>query len=187
MVEAAYVGNRGAWWLSTVLDNYNALTPQMLWPPGLDINNAADRAILRAQIGSTAAGRFQNKLPYAGFPTTSTVAQSLRPFPQFTSGLAPLWAPQGHTWYDSLQAKVTKRFSHGLEASVRLHLGQGGTTRNRRAARSTTYSTGTQNKTHLRLLASAGERNFGQLPRSRAGGEQDRFPGRARLGHRDRC
>ena len=67
-------------------------------------------------IGSSAAGRFQNKLPYAGFPLTSTVAQSLRPFPQFTSGLAPLWAPQGRTWYDSLQAKVTQRVWHGLEA-----------------------------------------------------------------------
>ena len=114
VLDVSYVGNRGAWWLSTVLDNYNALTPQILAANGLDINNAADRAILRAQIQSTAAGRFQNKVPYAGFPVTSTVAQSLRPFPQFTSGLTPLWAPQGRTWYDSLQLKVTKRYSHGL-------------------------------------------------------------------------
>ena len=114
LVDVNYVGNRGAWWLSTVLDNYNAITPQILAASGLDINNPADRAILRAQIGSTAAGRFQNKLPYAGFPLTSTVAQSLRPFPQFSSGLSPLWAPEGRTWYDSLQLKVTKRYSHGL-------------------------------------------------------------------------
>jgi len=114
LLDVSYVGNRGAWWLSTVLDNYNALTPQILAANGLDINSAADRAILRAQIQSTAAGRFQNKVPYAGFPRTATVAQSLRPFPQFTSGLTPLWAPQGRTWYDSLQVKVTKRYSHGL-------------------------------------------------------------------------
>jgi hypothetical protein len=113
-VDVAYVGNRGAWWLSTVLDNYNALTPQILSANGLDINSSADRAILRATIGSAAAGRFQNKLPYAGFPLTATVAQALRPFPQFSSGLAPLWAPQGRTWYDSLQLKVTKRYSYGL-------------------------------------------------------------------------
>jgi hypothetical protein len=97
-----------------VLDNYNAITSQILTANGLDLNSQADRAILRATIGSTAAGRFQNKLPYAGFPLGSTVAQSLRPFPQFTAGLAPLWAPQGRTWYDSLQLKVTKRLSHGL-------------------------------------------------------------------------
>ena len=116
VVEASYVGNRGAWWLSSVLDNYNALSTTALQAAGLDINNAADRAILRATIGSTAAGRFQNKLPYAGFPLTSTVAQSLRPFPQFSSGLGALWAPEGRTWYDSLQAKVTQRVWHGLEA-----------------------------------------------------------------------
>ena len=80
VVEAAYVGNRGAWWLSSALDNYNALTPQLLLSQyGLDVNSAADRAILTAAIGSAAAGRFQNKLPYAGFPSTAGVAQALRP------------------------------------------------------------------------------------------------------------
>jgi hypothetical protein len=113
-VEASYVGNRGAWWLSTISDNYNALTPQFLSSQGLDISNAADRTILTSQITSAGAGRFQNKLPYAGF--SGSVAQSLRPYPQFTSGLSPLWAPQGRTWYDSLQAKVTQRVWHGLEA-----------------------------------------------------------------------
>ncbi|HEY4362468.1 MAG TPA: TonB-dependent receptor [Bryobacteraceae bacterium] len=116
-VDAAYVGNRGAWWLSTTLDNYNALTPQILSAAGLDINTAADRAILRATIGSSAAGRFQNKIPYAGFPLTATVAQALRPYPQFNSGLTPQWAPEGRTWYDSLQLKVNKRLSHGLDVT----------------------------------------------------------------------
>jgi hypothetical protein len=117
VVDAAYVGNRGAWWLSSTLVNYNALTPETLLAKGLDLNNAADRAILRAPLSSTAAGRFQNRVPYAGFPTTATVAQSLRPYPQFSSGLTPLWAPLGRTWYDSLQLKVTKRVSHGLDVA----------------------------------------------------------------------
>ena len=116
IVEAAYVANRGARWLSTNLDNYNALTPQFLLSQfGLDVNSATDRAILTSPIGLSTAGRFQGKLPYSGFPTTASVAQSLRPYPQFSSGLAPLWATQGRTWYDSLQAKVTKRLSHGLD------------------------------------------------------------------------
>src|ERR1700686_4999609 len=59
------------------------------------------------------SGRFQNKVPYAGFPTNSTVAQSLRPYPQF-GALTTWWSPLGKTWYDSLQAKATKRFSRGL-------------------------------------------------------------------------
>ena len=44
---------------------------------------------------------------------TLTVAQALRPYPQFGS-LVEDWAPLGNTWYDALQAKLTKRTSHGL-------------------------------------------------------------------------
>jgi len=115
VVEAAYVATRGAWWASSALTEYNALTPALLQQYGLDITNAADRTILSAQVGAGAAARFQNRLPYAGFPTSASVAQSLRPFPQFgnLTGAGPL----GRTWYDSLQAKVTKRLSHGLDLS----------------------------------------------------------------------
>jgi hypothetical protein len=45
------------------------------------------------------------------------VAQSLRPFPQFT-GIVQTWNPLGNTWYDSLQSKVTKRLSDGLDFVV---------------------------------------------------------------------
>ena len=117
VVDVSYIGNRGVWLPSTGAVNYNSNTPQSLLAAGLDITNAADRAILNAQIGSTAAGRFQNKLPYSNFPLTATVAQSLRPFPQFNGGIAPLWAPLGDNWYNSLQLKVTKRLSHGLDLS----------------------------------------------------------------------
>jgi hypothetical protein len=118
-VEAAYVGSRGIWWspISSPLVNYNYLSPDRLNSYGLSLNNPSDLAILNAQVGSTAAGRFQNKVPYAGFPLTATVAQSLRPFPQFNSGLTPIWAPLGDTWYDSLQVKVTRRLTHGLDAT----------------------------------------------------------------------
>jgi hypothetical protein len=50
--------------------------------------------------------------PCAGFAVSSTVAQSLRPFPQFGT-VSYLWAPLGRTWYDSMQIKAAKRFSHG--------------------------------------------------------------------------
>jgi hypothetical protein len=53
--------------------------------------------------------------PYATFPNTGTVAQALRPFPQFNNALTPRWSPLGKSWYDSLQVKVTKRYSHGLD------------------------------------------------------------------------
>jgi hypothetical protein len=64
------------------------------------------------KLSAANAARFP--APYASFPTTATVAQSLRPFPQFTN-ITSYWAALGSTWYDSLQVKLTKRFSHGLD------------------------------------------------------------------------
>jgi hypothetical protein len=113
LVEAAYVGNRAIWITYGSLVNYNYLSKERLASFGLSLNNPSDLTILSASITSAAAGRFQNRLPFPGF--TGTVAQSLRPFPQFNGGLTPLWAPLGNTWYDSLQVKATKRFSHGLD------------------------------------------------------------------------
>jgi hypothetical protein len=54
-------------------------------------------------------------LPYPGFPQTQTLAQALRPFPQFTNITNIKWVPTGKNWYDSLQIQGTKRFSHGLD------------------------------------------------------------------------
>ncbi len=45
------------------------------------------------------------------------VLQSLKPFPQFSSVIAPA-APMGRSWYDSLQLQLTKRLTHGLSANV---------------------------------------------------------------------
>ena len=53
---------------------------------------------------------------YPGFPSHSTLAQALRPYPQWYGVPSFLGPPMGDTWYDSLQIKVTKRYSHGLTA-----------------------------------------------------------------------
>jgi hypothetical protein len=115
VVEASYVGNRGVWWQANSLQNINALTPERLASFGLNINNAADRTLLTSRLDSAvAAQRGFSRPPYAGFPLTATVAQSLRPFPQFET-ITSSGTPQGNTWYDSLQIKATKRLSHGLD------------------------------------------------------------------------
>jgi hypothetical protein len=128
VVEATYVGNRGVWWTAPVLagQNYNALTPQGLksqW--GIDITNPADAALLTLPVSSAAV---QSRFPgfavvngavpsvYSGFPATQAFNQAIRPYPQWNTGAPPfLGPPLGDTWYDSLQAKVTKRYSHGLD------------------------------------------------------------------------
>ncbi|HEV3333687.1 MAG TPA: TonB-dependent receptor [Bryobacteraceae bacterium] len=125
VVDASYVGNRGAYWASPLLAglNYNALTPQMLKADGLDITNRADTTLLNSQINSPAViARFPylanpNNV-YPGFPSTQTLLNALRPYPQW-NGIPPfLGPPDGNTWYDSLQIKMTKRFSHGLSGQV---------------------------------------------------------------------
>jgi hypothetical protein len=113
-VEASYVGNRGAWWEANSLINVNALTAEGLAKYGLDVNNATDRTLLTLPLSSSQVQARGFKAPYAGFPMTSTLAQALRPFPQFGT-INYSWAPLGRTWYDSLQVKVTKRYSHGID------------------------------------------------------------------------
>ncbi len=120
VVQVSYIGNRGIWWPTYVgptgsqLANYNYLSSSILSQNGLSLSNPADLTILLAHIGSPAADRFQNRLPFPGFPLDATVAQSLRPFPQFTT-ISLVNAPLGDSWYHSLQLTANKRFSHGLQ------------------------------------------------------------------------
>jgi Carboxypeptidase regulatory-like domain/TonB dependent receptor-like, beta-barrel len=114
VVEASYVGNRGHGFLANNLANLNALGDDRLKSFGLDLHNAADQALLTSRLDSpTAAARGFNKLPYAGYSAANTVAQSLRPFPQF-GNLTAVGVPFGMTWYDSLQVKAVKRYTQGL-------------------------------------------------------------------------
>ncbi len=115
-IEVSYVGNRGAWWEGNSLVNLNSLTPEGLLERGIDISEAEDRMLLSLPLNSPLVEARGYTAPYADFPMTSTLAQSLRPFPQFED-IRVFWAPLGRTWYDSLQIKFTKRFSHGLDVN----------------------------------------------------------------------
>jgi len=136
VVEAAYVGNRGVWWTAPLLDtySYNSITPSMIQAAGLNPNSPSDLALLTTPISSPLVqARFPglkiSTLPsrlqvvpsvYPGFPATQALNQALRPYPQWF-GIPPvLGPPLGDTWYDSLQVKVTKRYSHGLSANYAL-------------------------------------------------------------------
>lgn len=113
MVEAAYVGNRGTGFTWNPLTNLNAISLDRLSSFGLDINSTADQALLRARLDSPLAQQRGFRAPYEGYSLANTVAQSLRPFPQF-GNLTAVGAPGGKTWYDSLQLKANKRYSRGL-------------------------------------------------------------------------
>jgi hypothetical protein len=115
LVEAAYVGNRGAWLLATNLIDLNALTPQILAAHGLSLANSANLSLLTSTFasGKPQAAGFQ--VPYSSFPQGLTLAQALRPYPQF-GNISVNWAPLGDSWYDALQAKITQRQWHGFYA-----------------------------------------------------------------------
>ena len=116
-VEVAYVGNRGAWLTANNLNDLNGVTPQRLASFGLNIANASDRSLLTSTFRSGLPQARGFQIPYSTFPLGQTLAQSLRPYPQFLT-IPALWSPIGDSWYDSLQSKFTKRFSHGLNASA---------------------------------------------------------------------
>lgn len=112
-LSVSYVGNRGIWWQSPVLQNLNAINLNTLAARGIDINNPNDVSLLTQRLNSPAVVQRGFGVPYAGFPVNQTLAQSLRPFPQFTT-INSYWSPLGDTWYDSLQVKGTQRLSHNL-------------------------------------------------------------------------
>ena len=114
LIEAGFVGNRAAWInAGGGLTTYNAINADYYKSKGLDLANGTTRGILTSQISSATAVNAGYKKPYAGFPDSGTVIQTLRPFPQY-NGVGALWAPMGSSWYDSLQAKLVKRYSRGL-------------------------------------------------------------------------
>src|SRR5581483_8947887 len=71
-----------------------------------------------------AAAGFPNFLPYSGFPANNTLQSALYPYPQF-GNLAATGAARGASKYDSLQIKVNKRLSHGLQANANFTWAQG--------------------------------------------------------------
>jgi hypothetical protein len=132
VVEAAYVGNRGVWETgnggngpSYLLGGLNTPNPSVFSRYGIDPTTSTGQATLASPLGSALGKASGVPLPYPSFPLTAPVLQALRPYPQlsgtvtacsgFTFG-APcvLGAPIGNNWYDALQVKVTKRYSHGL-------------------------------------------------------------------------
>ncbi|MCC6859102.1 MAG: TonB-dependent receptor [Bryobacterales bacterium] len=99
LFEAAYVGNRGKRLNSSVeLDqlpvSYLSLGPLL------------QRPITDPQVVAQGYSK-----PYESFPNTGTLAQALRPYPQFNS-VVDLNAGVGQTWYDALQTKVERRFGN---------------------------------------------------------------------------
>ncbi|HWB96180.1 MAG TPA: hypothetical protein VG672_05745, partial [Bryobacteraceae bacterium] len=101
LFETAYVGNRGRGLNSGVY--LNQLPTTYLSLGSLLTKNILDPAVVAAGY----------KEPFPGFAAgwkgAATLAQALRPFPQYGT-IYDANAGIGKTWYDSLQTKVERRF-----------------------------------------------------------------------------
>jgi hypothetical protein len=117
VLEVSYVGNRSVWNQANSLIDINALNTQRIAAAGLNINSTTDQNLLKATFASGLPQARGFHVPYAGFPMGQTLAQSLRPFPQFGT-INSLWADLGNTWYDALQTKLTQRFKHGVSTTA---------------------------------------------------------------------
>ena len=118
-VNVSFIDDRGVWLNSDGLTNTtNELTPTMLSQKyGLDVTNANDFNLLTQAISSPSVAARGFTAPYSTFPSGATLAQALRPFPQF-GGIGDMYEHDGNWWYDALQVKVTKRISNGLSGGV---------------------------------------------------------------------
>ena len=97
LFDIAYVGNRGRLLNSTVLLNQ------------LPVSRLSLGSLLQQRIDSPAVIAAGYTKPFASFPNAQPLAQALRPFPQYFD-VSERNAGIGRSWYDSLQAKVERRF-----------------------------------------------------------------------------
>lgn len=95
LIDVGYMGNRGRGLNSTITLNQ------------LPVSELSRGAQLTSRMDSPAAAGVP--VPWAGFPLNRTVAQALRPFPQYLD-LYSRNSGDGQTWYDSFQAKLERRF-----------------------------------------------------------------------------
>ncbi len=102
LLEAAYVGNRGRQ-LSRGGEggfDLNQLNPQFL-----SLGSQLNQQVPNPFFGVSTAGFFQSR--------TISRAQSLRPYPQYTT-VFPLQSSGGNSDYHSLQLSFSKRYSAGF-------------------------------------------------------------------------
>ena len=115
LVETGYSAMIGTHLVADLL-NYDQININTL-PPGLNVFTNAGRNLLNTTFDN------KNQLveqagftkPYPQFPDNFTLAQSLRPFPQYTAVSTINGGDHsGHSSYHSLILKVTRRYSSGL-------------------------------------------------------------------------
>ncbi|HWD99343.1 MAG TPA: carboxypeptidase-like regulatory domain-containing protein [Bryobacteraceae bacterium] len=116
VLNLAYVGVMGEH-LQTQLLQYNSLPGSDLTAFGSTVNSIN---VLNSQVGSALANQYGITAPFANFGslwgTRGTVAQALRPFPQYTNidTYSGEGDHSGHSTYHAGEVTLQKRYSAGL-------------------------------------------------------------------------
>ena len=105
ILEADYVGLHGTRENAYLLSNINQVNPEYL----------SLGSLLNQSVTSPAAVAAGIPIPYPGF--TGTVAQALRPYPQYQT-LTSYLAKLGMSSYNALELHLRQRFSNGLSFDI---------------------------------------------------------------------
>jgi hypothetical protein len=112
-VSLGYIGHRGTR-LRSNFERLNAvpLEALRLGYPVLNMSLADAQNDAGVRTYAQSVGVPIPATPYAGF--NGTVAQALRPFPQYGRVRSQLES-NGQSWYNAMQAKVDRRFAQGIQ------------------------------------------------------------------------
>jgi hypothetical protein len=127
-ISVSYIGNRGTR-LRSHFSSLNALPLNALklgnplLTKRLDQVTALERAYAQS-VGITLPAN--NDAVYPGFGVVGdpnsryfgTVAQALRPFPQYSRVINNRMESQGQSWYNAMKIDLQRRFSRGIQAGV---------------------------------------------------------------------
>jgi hypothetical protein len=111
--SAAYSGTDGHWLPG-------ALVPQAVTNNQIPIQYLSLGSLLSSTLNAANLAKAQALFPNIQIPFpnfTGTIAQALKPFPQYTTVQSP-WLDLGNSTYNALQLTLNKRLAHGLTFMV---------------------------------------------------------------------
>ena len=88
--------------------NYNQLDPKYVGIYGTLLTSPLSSVLTNPLLAANGY-----KLPYVGYPTNLTLAQSLTPFPQYSTGFGGT-TNGGHSTWNALETSFQHNYSHGL-------------------------------------------------------------------------
>jgi len=111
--SAAYSGTDGHWLPGALVPG--ALTNNQIPIQYLSLGSLLTSTLNAANLAKAQAIFPNIQIPFSNF--SGTIAQALKPFPQYTTVSSP-WLDLGNSTYNALQLSLNKRLAHGLTFMV---------------------------------------------------------------------